>query len=77
MRAVSFFERVEFDFPGSVYKNALVFGDVDNDNHQELIVANECGDLHIFKGGQNKCWRKARELGMVTAVFSCQLLEKF
>ena len=65
MRGVSFFEKVEFDFPGSVYKNALVFGDVDNDNYQELIVANECGDLHIFKGGSNKCWRKARELGMV------------
>lgn len=65
MRAVSFVERLEFDFPGSVFRNGLAFGDVDNDNCNELVVGNECGEVCIFKGTSNKCWRKACDLGMV------------
>ena len=65
MRAVSYVERLEFDFPGSVFNNAFLFGDVDNDGCNELIVGNEVGDVFVFKGDSNKCWRKANELGMV------------
>ena len=65
MRAVSFVERLEFDFAGSVFRNGLAFGDVDNDKSNELVVGNESGEVCIFKGTSTKCWRKASDLGMV------------
>ncbi|XP_057379649.1 KICSTOR complex protein ITFG2-like [Daphnia carinata] len=68
MRAVSYVERLEFDFPGSVFKNAFLFGDVDNDKSDELVVGNENGDVFIYKGNASKCWRRASDLGMVTAI---------
>ncbi|XP_046443270.1 KICSTOR complex protein ITFG2-like isoform X2 [Daphnia pulex] len=68
MRAVSYVERLEFDFPGSVFKNAFLFGDVDNDKCEELVVGNENGDVYIYKGSASKCWRRASDLGMVTAI---------
>jgi len=68
MRAVSFVDRLELDYSGSVFKNAITLGDVDNDGMHELVVGNQNGDVLIFKGTGNKCWRKACDLGMVTAV---------
>lgn len=69
MRAVSFVERLEFECPGSVFKNAIALGDVDNDSAMELVVGSDCGEVLIFKGSSGvKCWRKACDLGMVTAV---------
>ena len=68
MRAVSFVERLEFDLPspgGSVFKNAIALGDVDNDSAMELVVGSDCGEVLIFKGNYSKCWRKACDLGMV------------
>lgn len=76
MRAVSFVERLEFDFPGSVFRNGLAFGDVDNDRCNELVVANENGEVYIFKGSSNKCWRKACDLGMVILLFQF-LIQKY
>lgn len=68
MRAVSYVERLEFDFPGSVFKNAFLFGDVDNDKSDELVVGNENGDVFIYKGNASKCWRRANDLGMVSYI---------
>ena len=68
MRGVSFVDRLEFDFIGSIFKNAMALGDVDNDGMHELVVANQNGDLSIFKGSNSKSWRRATDLGMVTAV---------
>ena len=68
MRAVSFVDRLEFDFPGCVFKNAIALGDVDNDGMHEFVVGNQSGDVFIFKGTVNKCWRKASDLGMVSAL---------
>lgn len=68
MRAVSFVERLEYDFAGPIFKNALALGDVDNDGLHELVVANQNGDLAIFKGENTKSWRRAADLGMVTAI---------
>jgi hypothetical protein len=66
MRAVSFVERLEFECPGSVFKNAIALGDVDNDSAMELVVGSDCGEVLIFKGSSGvKCWRKACDLGMV------------
>lgn len=69
MRAVSYVERLEFDFPGSVFKNAFLFADVDNDKCEELVVGNEGGDLFVYKGTANKCWRRACDLGMVCFIY--------
>ena len=68
MRAVAFVDHFEFDFIGSVLKDTITLGDVDNDGMHELVVANHSGDLAIFKGGANKNWRKASDLGTVSAV---------
>lgn len=61
-------ERLEYDFAGPIFKNALALGDVDNDGLHELVVANQNGDLAIFKGENTKSWRRAADLGMVTAI---------
>jgi len=68
MRAVSFVDRIELDFSGSVFKNAITLGDVDNDGMYELVVGNQNGEVFIFKGTNNKYWRRACDLGMVTAL---------
>jgi len=68
MRAVSFVDRLELDFSGSVFKNAITLGDVDDDGMHELVVGNQNGDVYIFKGTGNKYWRKASDLGMVSAL---------
>lgn len=57
MRAISLVKRIEFDFSGNVVRNALTLGDVDNDDHNELIVGNQSGDISVFKVchvGKNK-----------------------
>ncbi|XP_075213476.1 KICSTOR complex protein ITFG2-like isoform X2 [Lycorma delicatula] len=66
MRAVRFVERLEFDFTGNIFGNAIKLGDVDNDGQPELIVGNSVGDLAVFKG--EVCWQKITGLGMITAV---------
>jgi len=54
MRAVSFVDRLELDFSGSVFKNAITLGDVDDDGMHELVVGNQNGDVYIFKGTINQ-----------------------
>lgn len=76
MRAVSFVDRLELDFSGSVFKNAITLGDVDNDGMHELVVGNQNGDLLIFKGTGSKYWRKAIDLGMVTALVIGDIFNK-
>lgn len=67
MREVSFVKRLKFDFQGSVTKKALVIGDADNDQQNELVCANLQGDLAIFKGRDSNQYGHANNLGMVTA----------
>lgn len=68
MRAVSFVERLQFDFKGNISKNGIVLGDVDNDNANELVAANILGGLVVFKGQQCSPWAYAEDLGMITFV---------
>ena len=80
MRAVSFVERLEFDLPspgGSVFKNAIALGDVDNDSMMELVIGSDCGEVLIFKGNYagNKYWRKACDLGMVM-ILPCRQIKR-
>ncbi|XP_050529137.1 KICSTOR complex protein ITFG2-like isoform X1 [Daktulosphaira vitifoliae] len=66
MKVASFVHHCEFDVPGNVYKNAIVLGDVDNDNDIELVVGNMEGDLYIFKGQRQI--QKISGLGIITAI---------
>jgi hypothetical protein len=66
MRSVCFVDHLEFEFSGSIFKNAITLGDVDNDGEMELIVGNMSGDLIIYK--HDKVWQKINNLGMITAV---------
>ena len=50
MRSISLVEKVELDYKGSVYQNAVCFTDVDNDGLNELCVCNTSGDLFVYKG---------------------------
>lgn len=67
MREISFVKKLKFNFPGSVTKRALVIGDADNDQRNELVCANLQGDLAIFKDCNPNRFAYAAELGMVTA----------
>ncbi|KAG8287756.1 integrin alpha FG-GAP repeat-containing protein 2 [Homalodisca vitripennis] len=66
MRSVCFVDHIEFEFSGSVSKNAIAIGDVDNDGEIELIVGNMNGEVAIYK--HDKCWQKISNLGMITAI---------
>ncbi|CAH1785778.1 unnamed protein product [Owenia fusiformis] len=68
MRTVSFVERLEFDFPGNLFNQALGVGDVDNDKCNEIVAGNMNGELMVFKGRDSKPWRKASDLGMITCI---------
>jgi hypothetical protein len=68
-RSVSFVERVELQFKGNVFSQALCLGDVDNDGRSELVVGNVQGDLAIFKEEErNKPWRSCQDLGSVAKI---------
>lgn len=69
MRSVSLVDKVEFDFQGTIYRNALAFGDVDGDGWNELAVCNTSGHLLFFKEKSPKPWRVCNDnLGCVTTV---------
>ncbi|XP_071805272.1 KICSTOR complex protein ITFG2-like isoform X1 [Asterias amurensis] len=68
MRSVVFVEHLEFDFPGNVFPNAIILGDVDNDNENELIVANVEGQLTVFKGSNTLPWANCSNLGMISCI---------
>lgn len=67
-RTVSFVERIEVDFCGNLFNEAIFVGDVDNDKAYELVVGNVEGDLAVFKGTCSSPWRKSSDLGMITCV---------
>ncbi len=68
MRSVEFVEHLEFDFSGNVFPNAFILGDVDNDDENELIVANVEGELTVFKGSNTLPWANCSNLGMITCI---------
>ena len=67
-RSVSLVEKQELEFQGTIYRNAIAFGDVDQDGGNELVVCNTSGQLFVYKGKSPKPWRMCMELGCVTAV---------
>ena len=74
MRAVCFVKRYEFELSGTIFPNALVLNDVDNDGNSELVVGSMSGDLVIYKN--DRLWQKLTGLGMLTAlgigdIFNC------
>ncbi|KAL5007533.1 hypothetical protein ScPMuIL_016339 [Solemya velum] len=68
LRTISFIERVEIDFNGSIFNQAMVLGDLDNDKDCELAVGSIEGDLCVFKGSSQVAWKKWSDLGMITCV---------
>lgn len=67
MREISLVKKLKFDFQGSIAKRALVIGDADNDQQNELVCANLQGDLAVFKDKKADKFAYASDLGMVTA----------
>lgn len=67
-RTVSFVERVEVEFSGVIFNQAIVLGDLDNDKGNELAVGNIDGTLAVFKGRGHKPWKRCSNLGMISCV---------
>eukprot|EP00112_Aurelia_sp_Birch-Aquarium-sp1_P010877 Seg2301.9 transcript_id=Seg2301.9/GoldUCD/mRNA.D3Y31 product="KICSTOR complex protein ITFG2" protein_id=Seg2301.9/GoldUCD/D3Y31 len=67
-RSVSLVDKLELEFQGTIYRNAIAFGDVDQDGGNELVVCSTNGQLFVYKGKASKPWRMCTELGCVTAV---------
>ncbi|ESO92085.1 hypothetical protein LOTGIDRAFT_121560 [Lottia gigantea] len=78
-RTVSFVDRIEVEFKGTLFNQAVALADVDNDqardcaglynnNKNELIVGNVDGDLAIFKGSNPTSCKKSSDLGMITCL---------
>ncbi|XP_030844749.1 KICSTOR complex protein ITFG2-like [Strongylocentrotus purpuratus] len=65
MRSVVFVEKIELDFSGNIFANALVLGDVDNDSLHELMVGSVDGELWIYKGDNTVPFATASNLGMI------------
>ncbi|KAL3184724.1 hypothetical protein MRX96_005829 [Rhipicephalus microplus] len=63
MRAVSFLDKVEYEFVGNFLQHAICLGDVDNDKNIELVAGNLQGDLAVFKFQQPRPWALASNLG--------------
>jgi hypothetical protein len=72
MRTLSLVDCIELKFPGNILKEAMSFGDVDNDGANELIVGNTDGELLIFK--DQKCICRAFDLGCIVAIAVGDLL---
>ncbi|KAK3885870.1 hypothetical protein Pcinc_009932 [Petrolisthes cinctipes] len=68
MKVASFVNYLEFEFEGTVNKNAVVLGDVDNDGLNELIIGNENGLLAVFKDENPRPVCVATDLGMISAI---------
>ncbi|KAM7287010.1 KICSTOR complex protein ITFG2 isoform X3 [Ixodes scapularis] len=68
MRAVSFLDKVEYEFVGNFLQDAICLGDADNDKGIELVAANLHGDLAVFKYRQSRPWATASDLGAVASV---------
>ncbi len=67
-RSVSLVNRLELEFQGTIYKNAIAFGDVDGDGGNEALICNTTGQLFVFKGRSTKPRRTCQGLGCVTAI---------
>ena len=50
MRSISLVQKLEVDYKGSVFKNAICLADIDDDGSNELCVGFTNGDLHAYKG---------------------------
>jgi hypothetical protein len=72
MKTLSLVDCLELKFSGSILKEALCLGDVDNDGASELVVGNSDGELFIFK--DDKCICRAFDLGCIAAVAVGDLL---
>lgn len=68
MRSVSLVEKLEFDFKGSLFKNAICLVDIDGDGGNELCVCNTNGDLAVFKGNMSQPWRIHSNMGCVVVL---------
>ncbi|CAH1257113.1 ITFG2 [Branchiostoma lanceolatum] len=66
MRYVSFVEHLQLEFSGNLMPQAMVLGDVDNDQDNELVAGNVNGQLMVFKGADTTPWRMASGLGMTS-----------
>ncbi|XP_037507965.1 KICSTOR complex protein ITFG2 [Rhipicephalus sanguineus] len=74
MRAVSFLDKVEYEFVGNFMQHAICLGDVDNDKNVELVAGNLQGELAVFKFQQPRPWALASNLGAVAAVIVGDIL---
>ncbi|XP_023340784.1 KICSTOR complex protein ITFG2-like isoform X3 [Eurytemora carolleeae] len=68
MRAVTFVDRLTLEIPGSVAQCGIFLADVNDDGESELIVGTTEGDLFIYKGRSGNVWKKASNLGFITAI---------
>ena len=67
-RTISIVNRYELKISGCCHKDAIAFGDVDNDGVNELIVGQYNGVVFIYKAGSPRPWRRATGCGVVAAV---------
>lgn len=74
LRETSFTEYLEFDFQGTVCRNAICLCDADNDGLNELIVGNEKGDVGVFKDDCGKPFYMCKTTGIITAICSGDIL---
>lgn len=68
MRAVSFLDKIEYEFVGNLLQDAVCLGDVDNDENIELVAANLQGVMAVFKFQHSQPWATASDLGVVASV---------
>lgn len=75
-RTVSFVSHLELSLDGGkVLPHAMMFGDVDNDGGNELVVGTTEGFLYIYRGYNTAPWSKITDLGPITCIIVGDVME--
>ena len=73
MRTLSLVDCIQFSVSGAVLRNALCFGDADNDGLNEFVIGCADGNLTIYRN--NKCIIGANDLGEICGITIGDLLK--
>lgn len=69
MRSISLVQKLEVDYKGSIFKNAVCLVDIDGDGCNEFCIGFTNGDLQAYKGHDRaRPWKVSKGLGSLVVL---------